>query len=73
MTLGAGSGNFVVGETVTQTVASGKTVSGNGIIIQYQVQQYQHLKLIILLSVTQTHQNQQIQCLYFHQIQQAVI
>ena len=29
MTLGAGSGDFVVGETVTQTVSSGKTVSGN--------------------------------------------
>ena len=29
MVLGTGSGNFVVGETVTQTVASGKTVSGN--------------------------------------------
>ena len=29
MVLGAGSGDFVVGETVTQTVASGKTVSGN--------------------------------------------
>lgn len=29
MTLGTGSGDFVVGETVTQTVSSGKTVSGN--------------------------------------------
>ena len=29
MTLGSGSGDFVHGETVTQTVASGKTVSGN--------------------------------------------
>ena len=29
MVLGTGSGDFVVGETVTQTVASGKTVSGN--------------------------------------------
>ena len=29
MTLGAGSGNFIVGETVTQTVNTGKTVSGN--------------------------------------------
>ena len=28
MTLGSGSGDFVHGETVTQTVASGKTVSG---------------------------------------------
>ena len=28
MTLGSGSGDFVYGETVTQTVASGKTVSG---------------------------------------------
>ena len=35
MTLGAGSGNFVVGETVTQTVASGKTVSGN--VVSYSV------------------------------------
>ena len=29
MTLGSGSGDFVVGETVTQTVHTGKTVSGN--------------------------------------------
>jgi len=29
MTLGSGSGDFVVGEVVTQTVSTGKTVSGN--------------------------------------------
>lgn len=29
MTLGTGSGDFVVGEVVTQTVSTGKTVSGN--------------------------------------------
>jgi len=36
MTLGAGSGDFVVGETVTQTVATGKTVSGN--VVDYSSQ-----------------------------------
>ena len=36
MTLGAGSGDFVVGETVTQTVSSGKTVSGN--VVDYSSQ-----------------------------------
>ena len=35
MTLGAGSGDFVVGETVTQTVNTGKTVSGN--VVSYSV------------------------------------
>lgn len=36
MTLGAGSGDFVVGETVTQTVATGKTVSGK--VVDYSSQ-----------------------------------
>lgn len=36
MTLGAGSGTFQVGETVTQTVATGKTVSGN--VVSYTIQ-----------------------------------
>ena len=33
MTLGSGSGDFVVGETVTQTVNTGKTVSGQ--VVEY--------------------------------------
>ena len=33
MTLGTGSGDFVVGETVTQTVNTGKTVSGQ--VVEY--------------------------------------
>lgn len=36
MTLGAGSGDYIVGETVTQTVNTGKTVSGN--VVEYSSQ-----------------------------------
>ena len=56
MTLGSGSGDFVVGETVTQTVNTGKTVSG--IIVSYSSQggiYLKHLKLIILLLMILQH------------------
>ena len=36
MTLGAGSGDYIVGETVTQTVNTGKTVSGK--VVDYSSQ-----------------------------------
>jgi len=45
MILGAGSGDFVVGETVTQTVASGKTVSGNVVSFTSQGSNVKTLKV----------------------------
>ena len=45
MTLGAGSGDFVVGETVTQTVATGKTVSGNVVSFTSQGETVKTLKV----------------------------
>ena len=45
MTLGAGSGDFVVGETVTQTVATGKTVSGNVVSFTSQGSNIKTLKV----------------------------
>ena len=45
MALGAGSGDFVVGETVTQTVASGKTVSGQ--VVSYTSQGTSSKTLIV--------------------------
>jgi len=45
MILGAGSGDFVVGETVTQTVATGKTVSGNVVSFTSQGETVKTLKV----------------------------
>ena len=45
MVLGSGSGDFVVGETVTQTVASGKTVSGNVVSFTSQGSNVKTLKV----------------------------
>lgn len=45
MTLGSGSGDFVHGETVTQTVASGKTVSGQ--VVSYTSQGASSKTLIV--------------------------
>tara|TARA_B100001057_G_scaffold32500_2_gene29487 strand:- start:418 stop:1335 length:918 start_codon:yes stop_codon:yes gene_type:complete len=45
MTLGSGSGDFVHGETVTQTVASGKTVSGQ--VVSYTSQGTSSKTLIV--------------------------
>ena len=45
MILGAGSGDFVVGETVTQTVATGKTVSGNVVSFTSQGSNVKTLKV----------------------------
>lgn len=45
MILGSGSGDFVVGETVTQTVASGKTVSGNVVSFTSQGSNVKTLKV----------------------------
>ena len=45
MTLGAGSGDFVVGEVVTQTVSTGKTVSGNVVSFTSQGSNIKTLKV----------------------------
>ena len=45
MVLGSGSGDFVVGETVTQTVATGKTVSGNVVSFTSQGSNVKTLKV----------------------------
>ncbi len=45
MTLGAGSGDFVVGEVVTQTVSTGKTVSGNVVSFTSQGSNVKTLKV----------------------------
>ena len=45
MILGTGSGDFVVGETVTQTVATGKTVSGNVVSFTSQGSNVKTLKV----------------------------
>ena len=45
MVLGSGSGDFVVGETVTQTVATGKTVSGNVVSFTSQGETVKTLKV----------------------------
>lgn len=45
MTLGTGSGDFVVGEVVTQTVATGKTVSGNVVSFTSQGSNIKTLKV----------------------------
>ena len=45
MTLGAGSGDFVVGEVVTQTVTTGKTVSGNVVSFTSQGETVKTLKV----------------------------
>ena len=45
MILGAGSGDFLVGETVTQTVATGKTVSGNVVSFTSQGETVKTLKV----------------------------
>ena len=45
MTLGAGSGDFVVGEVVTQTVSTGKTVSGNVVSFTSQGETVKTLKV----------------------------
>ncbi len=49
MTLGSGSGDFVHGETVTQTVASGKTVSGQ--VVSY-TSQGENSKTLIVNNIT---------------------
>ena len=45
MILGAGSGDFVVGEVVTQTVSTGKTVSGNVVSFTSQGSNVKTLKV----------------------------
>ena len=45
MTLGTGSGDFVVGEVVTQTVSTGKTVSGNVVSFTSQGESVKTLKV----------------------------
>ena len=45
MTLGTGSGDFVVGEVVTQTVSTGKTVSGNVVSFTSQGSNIKTLKV----------------------------
>jgi len=49
MALGSGSGDFVHGETVTQTVASGKTVSGQ--VVSY-TSQGENSKTLIVNNIT---------------------
>ena len=49
MTLGSGSGDFVHGETVTQTVASGKTVSGQ--VVSY-TSEGENSKTLIVNNIT---------------------
>ena len=65
MTLGTGSGDFVVGETVTQTVSSGKTVSGN--VVSYSsVGESTKTLNVNNITFSDTDVPQQIQCLYYH-------
>ena len=71
MTLGSGSGDFIVGETVTQTVNTGKTVSGN--VVSYSsVSANQKTLKVNNITYSDDSTQFQIRCLYCHQIQMVI-